>query len=103
MAHPWHCYMAGPNSVTSGGSVLPGLSATYDVVAPDLRGFGETEKPVVGPNPNATAETHAEDLQALADRLGFDRFGLVSGDVGAYVAQVFARKYPDRLTGPSLR
>lgn len=78
---------------------MPGLSANYDVVAPDLRGFGETEKPVVGPNPNATAETHAEDLHALADRLGFDRFGLVSGDVGAYVAQVFARKYPDRLTG----
>jgi pimeloyl-ACP methyl ester carboxylesterase len=78
---------------------LPGLSAQYDVVAPDLRGFGETEKPAVGPNPNATAETHAEDLRALADLLGFERFGLVSGDVGAYVAQAFARKYPDRLTG----
>jgi pimeloyl-ACP methyl ester carboxylesterase len=58
------------------------LSAHYDVVAPDLRGFGETEKPVAGPNPDATAEIHAEDLHALAGQLGFERFGLVSGESG---------------------
>jgi pimeloyl-ACP methyl ester carboxylesterase len=78
---------------------FPGLSAHYDVVAPDLRGFGDTEKPVRGPNSNATAEIHAQDLHALADQLGFERFGLVSGDVGAYVAQAFGRMYPERLTG----
>ncbi len=33
------------------------------------------------------------------DALGIDRFGLVSHDVGSYVAQAFARKYPERLRG----
>jgi pimeloyl-ACP methyl ester carboxylesterase len=31
--------------------------------------------------------------------LGFERFGIVSHDVGAYVAQAFARSYPERLLG----
>jgi pimeloyl-ACP methyl ester carboxylesterase len=64
--------------------VFAGLSAHYDLVAPDLRGFGETENPVIGPNPNATVDTHAQDQHALANQLGFERFGLVSqlGDRG---------------------
>jgi pimeloyl-ACP methyl ester carboxylesterase len=40
-----------------------------------------------------------EDLGGLADALGFEKFGIVSHDVGAYVAQGFARRYPERLTG----
>ena len=98
MAHPWYCYMAGPNSVTSGGDVCPACLLITMSSRRTCAALAK-QKAVVGPNPNATAETHAEDLHALADRLGFERFGLVSGDVGAYVAQAFARKYPDRLTG----
>ena len=38
-------------------------------------------------------------MRGLADALGFERFGVVSHDVGAYVAQGFARKYPERIAG----
>jgi pimeloyl-ACP methyl ester carboxylesterase len=40
-----------------------------------------------------------EDLHGIANALGFEKFGIVSHDVGAYVAQGFAREYPERLSG----
>ena len=76
---------------------IPVLAESFDVVAPDLRGFGDTEKP--GKPPEELLGNLVEDLRALADSLGFERFGIVSHDVGAYVAQGFAREYPERLVG----
>jgi pimeloyl-ACP methyl ester carboxylesterase len=76
---------------------IPVLAGSFDVVAPDLRGFGDTDKP--GGPPDELLGDMVEDLRALADSLGFERFGVVSHDVGAYVAQGFARKYPRRLGG----
>ena len=76
---------------------VPVLAEVYDVVAPDLRGFGDSEKP--GGPPEVLLGNLVEDLRALADSLGFERFGIVSHDVGAYVAQGFAREYPERLGG----
>ncbi|RVU33911.1 alpha/beta hydrolase [Hwanghaeella grinnelliae] len=78
--------------------VIPGLSQDFDIVAPDLRGFGDSSKPGKGGNTPPTAEIHAADIIGLADALGIDRFAVVSHDVGAYVAQQIARSYPDRLT-----
>ena len=78
---------------------VPALSEGFDVVAPDLRGFGETEKPPLPDPPGDLLRELVEDLRGLADTLGFERFGIVSHDVGAYVAQGFARKHPDRLAG----
>ncbi len=78
---------------------IPVLSEQFDVVAPDLRGFGETEKPPRPDPPSGLLGDLVEDLRGLADALGFERFGVVSHDVGAYVAQAFAREYPDRLAG----
>jgi pimeloyl-ACP methyl ester carboxylesterase len=76
---------------------IPILAESFDVVAPDLRGFGDTDKP--GDPPEELLDNFVEDLRALADTLGFERFGIVSHDVGAYVAQGFAREYPERLSG----
>jgi pimeloyl-ACP methyl ester carboxylesterase len=76
---------------------VPVLAERFDVVAPDLRGFGDSDKP--GGPPEELLGNLVEDLHALADALGFERFGVVSHDVGAYVAQGFARKYPERLSG----
>jgi len=76
---------------------IPVLAESFDVVAPDLRGFGDTDKP--DDHPGGLLGNFVEDLRALADTLGFERFGVVSHDVGAYVAQGFARKYPKRLGG----
>ena len=79
-------------------NILP-LAADFDVVAPDLRGFGDTEKPGLPDPPSALLGDFVEDLRGLAEALGFEEFGIASHDVGAYVAQGFARRYPDRLSG----
>jgi pimeloyl-ACP methyl ester carboxylesterase len=79
-------------------NIMP-LAESFDVVAPDLRGFGDTEKTELPDPPSDLLGDLVEDLRGLADALSFERFGIVSHDVGAYVAQSFARKYPERLTG----
>ncbi|HEX5915977.1 MAG TPA: alpha/beta hydrolase, partial [Rubrobacter sp.] len=78
---------------------IPVLTGEFDVVVPDLRGFGDTDKPGLPDPPKELLGNFVEDLRGLADALGFERFGVVSHDVGAYVAQGFARKYPERLSG----
>ena len=79
-------------------NILP-LAASFDVVASDLRGFGDSGKPALPDPPSALLTEYVEDLRGLADALGFERFGVVSHDVGAYVAQAFARSYTERLSG----
>jgi pimeloyl-ACP methyl ester carboxylesterase len=71
----------------------------FDLIAPDLRGFGDSEKPDAGPSDQAGAEVHATDMLALMDALGVPQAGLVAHDIGAYVAQAMARRRPERLTG----
>ncbi len=78
---------------------IPVLSEDFDVVVPDLRGFGDTDKPGLPDPAGDLISNYVEDLRGLADALGFEKFGIVSHDVGAYAAQGFARKYPDRLSG----
>ena len=78
---------------------IPVLAESFDVIAPDLRGFGESAKPVGSATEAYTLDHHVADLEALANVLGIERFGIVSHDVGAMVAQSFARKSPGRLTG----
>ncbi len=79
--------------------VIEPLSLQFDVVAPDLRGFGDSDKPPVPALEGYRVEDHVSDLLGLADALGLTRFGIVSHDVGAYVAQSFARAFPERLAG----
>ena len=79
-------------------NILP-LAGSFDVVASDLRGFGDSDKPALPDPPSALLKEYVEDLRGLADALGFERFGIVSHDVGAYVAQAFARSYTERLSG----
>jgi pimeloyl-ACP methyl ester carboxylesterase len=78
---------------------IPVLAEEHDVVAPDLRGFGDTEKPDLPAEEGYTTRDHAADLLGLVDHLGFEEFGVVTHDLGAYVAQRFAREHPDRLRG----
>lgn len=75
---------------------IPALAEHFDVVAPDLRGFGDTKETADVP---AGPDIHAADILSLADALGFKRFGIASHDVGAYVAQAIARRAPDRVSG----
>lgn len=75
------------------------LAEHFDVIVPDLRGFGDTEKPGLPDPPSDLLDVLVEDLRGLTDALGIESFGLVSHDVGSFVAQAFARKYPERLRG----
>ena len=75
------------------------LSEAFDVVVPDLRGFGETEKVQLPDPPSRLLDDLVEDLRGLADALGLGKFGIVSHDVGSFVAQRFALRYPERLSG----
>ncbi|WP_131193937.1 alpha/beta fold hydrolase [Lichenihabitans psoromatis] len=71
------------------------LEGRYCLIAPDLRGFGQSDKPW---GPYGAAE-HATDLLALLDAMGLDRVGVVGHDVGGSIMQPLARKTPERLTG----
>ncbi|HBC09028.1 MAG TPA: alpha/beta hydrolase [Rhodospirillaceae bacterium] len=73
---------------------LPVLAETFDVIAPDLRNFGDSR----GAEARDVAH-YVSDIEALVDGLGLDRFGIVSHDIGGFLAQDYARKHPDRLAG----
>ena len=79
--------------------VIEPLSGQFDVIAPDLRGFGRSTKPDVPALEGYRLDDHVADLLGLADALALDRFGIVAHDVGAYVAQGFARAHGPRLAG----
>ncbi len=75
--------------------VMQRLQDRFTLVAPDLRGFGQSDKPG---GPWGAAE-HAADLLALMDAMGFERVGVVGHDVGGSIMQPLARSAPDRFTG----
>ncbi len=70
------------------------LRERYRVITPDLRGFGETG--AVSDEP-ATMQEMAEDVAALMDELGIERFTLGGLSMGGYVAFAFYRRYPLRV------
>jgi pimeloyl-ACP methyl ester carboxylesterase len=75
--------------------VMARLAARYTLLAPDLRGFGDSDKPggPFGP------DDHATDLLALLDALGLGQVGVIGHDVGGAVMQPLARKSPQRFCG----
>ena len=77
--------------------VMARLSDHFDLIAPDLRGFGDSPKTDEAPSDQVGPDVHAADLLALLDHLGLGRVGIVSHDVGAVVAQAFAYRHPERL------
>jgi haloacetate dehalogenase len=72
---------------------IPVLAERYTVIAPDLRGYGGTEKPASGYD----KRTMAGDLAALMDHLGHQRAAVVGHDRGARVGTRFAKDHPERI------
>jgi hypothetical protein len=62
--------------------VMPSLAKNYTVIVPDLRGLGDSSKPVAGYDGNTTAE----DICQLVSQLGFNKIFLVAHDIGAQTA-----------------
>jgi len=78
--------------------VIPLLADTFDVIIPDLRGFGESTT-VDTPY---TMDDFASDIAGLMDQLGIKKAAIAGHSMGGYVALVFARLYPERIHGLAL-
>ena len=75
--------------------VMAGLARNHDVVAVDLLGCGDSEKPL---DVSYGIASHAERLEAFTQALGFGPFSFIGHDIGGGIAQRFAVEYPERLT-----
>lgn len=72
--------------------------AGYRVLAPDLRGHGETP---LGAEPESV-DVLADDLAALLDHHGIEEVSLAGSSMGGYVAMAFLRRYPGRVRALAL-
>ncbi|RYG93074.1 alpha/beta hydrolase [Loktanella sp. IMCC34160] len=75
--------------------LFPLLTEHFTVVAPDLRGFGYTDKPPVAEGYDSG--TNAKDLAELMTYLGHDTFHVHGEDRGAEFAYVLAATERERV------
>lgn len=73
---------------------LPVAEAGFRVIAPDLAGFGFSEKPRHG---EYTIEAQARLIVGLMDKLGIERAALVGSSYGGAVASICALDYAERV------
>jgi pimeloyl-ACP methyl ester carboxylesterase len=73
--------------------VIPVLARHHTVIAPDMRGFGASQKPDDGYD----KVTVARDVHALVHALGHDRIFLVGHDMGGQVAYPYAAMWPQEV------
>jgi pimeloyl-ACP methyl ester carboxylesterase len=75
-------------------SIVPELAPHYTLVMPDLRGLGDSSRPVDGYD----KKTVANDIWRLVyDRLGHERFYLVGHDWGGPTAYALAAAHPEAV------
>jgi len=87
-----------PLDHTSWDEVASLLENEFDVITPDLRGFGQSttvETPY-------TISDMADDLAGLLDHLGIKKIALAGHSMGGYIALAFAKKYSQRVSGLGL-
>jgi pimeloyl-ACP methyl ester carboxylesterase len=73
--------------------IQPLADAGFEVIVPDLRGFGDSEP---GPDGFGDVPSHSRDLHALVtEGLGHERVVLVGGDLGGPVIQDLALRFPE--------
>lgn len=73
--------------------LIPELARTHTVIAPDLRGYGKTDKPTSGYDKRSMAT----DISALIEQLGFASAQVVGHDRGARVAHRWGLDRPDQV------
>jgi pimeloyl-ACP methyl ester carboxylesterase len=69
------------------------LASNHTVIAPDLRGFGQSAAPAGG----YTKKEMAQDIHALMVKLGYPKVRLVGHDIGLMVAYAYAAQYPSEV------
>ncbi len=78
--------------------LTPLLENDFDLILPDLRGFGQSTTIPSG----YTLPDMADDLIGLLDHLGIEKAILAGHSMGGYISLAFARKYPQRVSGLAL-
>lgn len=79
-------------------SILPLLERQFEIILPNLRGFGKSESQTS----DYSLSNMADDVAELLDHLGLEKSILAGHSMGGYIALAFARSYPDRLLGLGL-
>lgn len=69
--------------------LLPEFAKHYTIIAPDLPGLGESDKPESGYD----KKTLAKDIHDLVNQLGFHQVNLAGHDIGLMVAYAYAAQY----------
>ena len=75
-------------------SIADALDGSHRILAPDLRGRGDSDKPATG----YSLAHHAADLRALLDHFRLARAILMGHSLGAHIAVRFATLHPDRVS-----
>jgi pimeloyl-ACP methyl ester carboxylesterase len=89
LLHGW------PGDRTDYREVVPLVAAAADVIVPDLRGFGESDKHAADPAGQYSAVAQARSLIALIGELNLGPVVLAGYDIGSRIAQAIARARPD--------
>lgn len=91
LLHGW------PGLPSDWDEVASTLSPAYDLIAPDLLGFGAAFVP--GQPVDARAETHSDAIIALIRERDLDRPVIAGYDIGSRIAQTIARRAPELIRG----
>src|SRR5215813_5839973 len=65
----------------------------YTIIAPDMRGLGESSRPAAGYD----KKTISSDIHELVKSLGYQKIDLVGHDIGLMVAYAYAAQYPNEV------
>ena len=78
--------------------IIPLLKDSFDLILPDLRGFGGSTTL----STMYTVDDFASDIASLLDSLGIRQAAIAGHSMGGYIALAFARLFPDRVLGLGL-
>jgi len=90
LVHGW------PGSVAEFLDLILLLTDDFHLVVPSLPGFGFGGRLV---DEGWDSERIARAFASLMERLGYDRYGVQGGDIGAFVAPIMGRLAPERIIG----
>jgi pimeloyl-ACP methyl ester carboxylesterase len=91
LLHGW------PGDRTDYRDLVPLLEGDAEVVVPDLRGFGGSDKHPAPPAEAYSAPAQARSVLGLVDELGLANPVLAGYDIGSRIAQAAARAAPGRV------
>lgn len=91
----------GANAASNWRNFLPGLAgAGYHVVAPDIRGWGQTDHPAEGEAPSSMTEwmrSRVDQILAVMDGLGVEKAHLLGNSAGGALALWITQTAPERV------